>query len=53
MSRSGARARFMVKGGITLAVGGIKGIGFSQVVGPALDRGKLFWVGAVRRLVRT
>ena len=34
----------MVPGGITLAVGGIKENGFSQVVGPAPDRGKLFLV---------
>ena len=52
-SRSGARARFMVKGGITRPVGGIKGNGFSHVVGPALDSGKLFWVEAVWRRVRT
>ena len=43
----------MVPGGITLAVGGIKGNGFSQVVGPAPDRGKLFWFSAVRHRVRT
>ena len=51
-SRSGATARFMVNGGITRAVVGIKGIGFSHV-GPALDREKLFWVEAVWRRVRT
>ena len=43
----------MVPGGIARAVGGLKGNGFSQVVGPAPDRGKLFWFGAVRRRVRT
>jgi len=43
----------MVKGGITRAVGGIKGIGFSHVVGLALYSGKLFWVEAVWRRVRT
>ena len=43
----------MVKGGITRPVGGIKGIGFYHVVGLALDSGKLFWVEAVRRRVRT
>ena len=46
-SRSGARARFMVNGGIARAVGGIKGIGFCHVVGTALYSGKLFWVEAV------
>ena len=44
---------FMVKGGITRPVGGIKENGFSHVVGPALDSGKLFWVEAVWRPVRT
>ena len=34
-------------------MGGIKENGFSHVVGPAPDRGKLFWFGAVRRHVRT
>ena len=34
-------------------MGGIKEHGFSQVVGPAPDREKLFWLGAVRRHVRT
>ena len=43
----------MVKGGITLPVGGIKENGFSHVVGPSLDSGKLFWVEAVWRRVRT
>ena len=46
-------ADLVVPGGITRAVGGIKENGFSQVVGPALDRGKLFWVEAVWRRVRT